>query len=82
MSTMIKYTDILEVGNGGSVKVETHPNAPIIVNFYTVTKRGGKKYNTKANRMHFTNHFNIEHNLNWLNKMYHEFGTKVYYRAN
>ena len=79
---MIRYTDTIEVSKNGSVKAETHPNAPIIINWYTVTKRGGKKYNAKANKMHFTNEFNVEHNLNWFNKMYGNSGATIYYRAN
>ena len=79
---MIKYTDTLEVSKNGNINAETHPNAPIIINFYTITKRGGKKYNTKANRMIFTNASNVEHNLNWFNKRCNDFGAKVYYRAN
>ncbi len=78
----MRYTDTLEVGKKGTINAETHPNAPIIINFYTITKRGGKKYNTKANRMHFVGVSSAEYYLGWFNKMYNDFGTKVYYRAN
>jgi len=77
----MKYTDKFEVDtNGKIIGAETHPNAPVIVNFYRVVN-GKKRYNKLAKRLHFFTEQHFQSNTDFLNRMSAR-KDRVYYRAN
>lgn len=46
-----------------TMEIDTHPNAPVVVNFYTDNgKRNGKRYNTDPWRMKYSS----EENAQWM----------------
>ena len=65
----------------GKVKAKTHPNAPILINFYDITPRG-KRYNKDVMCLHYTKAENYQWMIDTLNKSQGNFGNRVWYRAN
>jgi len=80
--SILNTNKTISVSKTGKVDARTHPNAPVIVNFYTVTSRGGKKYNTDVWGMKFVSESGAEWMIKSMNDLWGNFGKTVYYRAN